>query len=192
MTDEDVWWRNAVVYQIYPRSFADGNGDGVGDLLGALAHVDHLAELGVDVVWLSPIYPSPQEDNGYDIATTPASTRSSAHSRTSTNSSPPCTSTACGWCSTSSSTTPRRPTRGSRRPARPVTIRNGTGTGGGRPDRGSRPGSRAPSPRTGGRSSQARPGRSTRRPASTTCTSSRSASPTSTGRTRRCVRPCTE
>src|SRR3982751_5203336 len=68
MTDEDVWWRNAVVYQIYPRSFADGNGDGVGDLRGVLAHTDHLAELGVDVVWLSPIYPSPQEDNGYDIS----------------------------------------------------------------------------------------------------------------------------
>jgi oligo-1,6-glucosidase len=68
VTDEDVWWRNAVVYQIYPRSFADGNGDGVGDLRGVLAHTDHLAELGVDVVWLSPIYPSPQEDNGYDIS----------------------------------------------------------------------------------------------------------------------------
>ncbi len=62
------WWRTAVVYQVYPRSFADGNGDGVGDLRGVLEHLDHLADLGVDVVWLSPIYPSPQEDNGYDIS----------------------------------------------------------------------------------------------------------------------------
>jgi oligo-1,6-glucosidase len=67
-SDGDVWWRTAVVYQIYPRSFADGDGDGVGDLRGVLAHLDHLSALGVDVLWLSPIYPSPQEDNGYDIS----------------------------------------------------------------------------------------------------------------------------
>ena len=57
-----------MVYQIYPRSFADANGDGIGDLPGITGRLDHLAELGVDVVWLSPIYPSPQDDNGYDIA----------------------------------------------------------------------------------------------------------------------------
>jgi oligo-1,6-glucosidase len=62
------WWRNAVVYQIYPRSFADSNGDGTGDIPGIIAHLDHLAELGVDVVWLSPVYASPMDDNGYDIA----------------------------------------------------------------------------------------------------------------------------
>jgi oligo-1,6-glucosidase len=62
------WWRDAVVYQIYARSFADSNGDGIGDLRGIIDHVDHLAELGVDVVWLSPIYPSPHDDNGYDIS----------------------------------------------------------------------------------------------------------------------------
>jgi oligo-1,6-glucosidase len=56
------------VYQIYPRSFADSNGDGIGDLGGIAAHLDHLAELGVDVLWLSPIYPSPQDDAGYDIS----------------------------------------------------------------------------------------------------------------------------
>src|SRR5438067_4693148 len=61
------WWQSAVVYQIYPRSFADGNGDGMGDLAGIAAHLDYLVELGVDIIWLSPIYPSPQDDNGYDI-----------------------------------------------------------------------------------------------------------------------------
>jgi oligo-1,6-glucosidase len=62
------WWQSAVVYQIYPRSFADSNGDGVGDLPGVLDHLDYLAELGVDVVWLSPVYRSPMDDNGYDIS----------------------------------------------------------------------------------------------------------------------------
>lgn len=62
------WWTSAVVYQIYPRSFQDSDGDGIGDLRGVLQRVDHLAELGVDVVWFSPIYRSPQDDNGYDIS----------------------------------------------------------------------------------------------------------------------------
>ena len=62
------WWTTAVVYQIYPRSFADANGDGVGDLAGITSRLDHLARLGVDVVWLSPVYPSPQDDAGYDIS----------------------------------------------------------------------------------------------------------------------------
>ncbi|MCJ1689135.1 alpha-glucosidase [Rathayibacter sp. VKM Ac-2927] len=67
-TPATPWWTSAVVYQIYPRSFADSNGDGFGDLGGIRAHLDHLADLGVDVVWLSPVYPSPQHDNGYDIS----------------------------------------------------------------------------------------------------------------------------
>ena len=62
------WWRSAVVYQIYPRSFADSDGNGIGDLRGVLGRLDHLTRLGVDVVWLSPIYPSPQDDAGYDIS----------------------------------------------------------------------------------------------------------------------------
>ncbi len=62
------WWRSAVVYQIYPRSFQDSNGDGVGDIPGITSRLDYLADLGVDVVWLSPVYRSPQCDNGYDIS----------------------------------------------------------------------------------------------------------------------------
>ncbi|MGZ7013794.1 MAG: glycoside hydrolase family 13 protein [Acidimicrobiales bacterium] len=64
----EPWWKTAVVYQIYPRSFADSNGDGIGDLPGITSRLDHLAELGVDVLWLSPVYRSPQDDNGYDIS----------------------------------------------------------------------------------------------------------------------------
>ncbi len=62
------WWRTAVVYQVWPRSFQDSHGDGVGDLPGVLQRLDHLSDLGVDVVWLSPVFPSPQVDNGYDVS----------------------------------------------------------------------------------------------------------------------------
>ena len=61
------WWQGAVIYQVYPRSFADANGDGIGDLAGITARLDHLVTLGVDAIWLSPIYPSPLHDFGYDI-----------------------------------------------------------------------------------------------------------------------------
>jgi len=62
------WWREAVVYQIYLRSFADSNGDGVGDLPGITSRLDYLADLGVDALWLSPIFRSPMADLGYDVA----------------------------------------------------------------------------------------------------------------------------
>ncbi|WP_225833737.1 glycoside hydrolase family 13 protein [Streptomyces sp. NK08204] len=62
------WWRSAVIYQVYVRSFADGNGDGIGDLAGLQARLDHLSDLGVDGFWLNPCYPSPQADHGYDVA----------------------------------------------------------------------------------------------------------------------------
>ncbi|MET1063064.1 MAG: alpha-amylase family glycosyl hydrolase, partial [Aeromicrobium sp.] len=65
---DEQWWRDAVIYQIYPRSWADANGDGIGDLPGITARLPHLADLGVDAVWLSPFYTSPQRDGGYDVA----------------------------------------------------------------------------------------------------------------------------
>ncbi|PTX61329.1 oligo-1,6-glucosidase [Melghirimyces profundicolus] len=65
---EKAWWKESVVYQIYPRSFNDSNGDGVGDIKGITEKMDYLKELGVDVIWLSPVYKSPNDDNGYDIS----------------------------------------------------------------------------------------------------------------------------
>ena len=68
VTPERDWWKNAVIYEIYPRSFQDSNGDGVGDLNGITARLDYLKDLGVDAIWLTPCYPSPQVDFGYDIS----------------------------------------------------------------------------------------------------------------------------
>src|SRR3569832_1447831 len=62
------WWNNAVVYEIYPRSFQDSNGDGIGDLTGITQRLDYLQGLGVDAIWIGPMYPSPQVDFGYDIS----------------------------------------------------------------------------------------------------------------------------
>lgn len=68
MTDKIKWWQKAVVYQIYPRSFQDTNNDGIGDLNGIKQHLDYLQQLGIDIIWLNPVYASPNLDNGYDIA----------------------------------------------------------------------------------------------------------------------------
>ncbi|WP_267381277.1 MULTISPECIES: alpha-glucosidase family protein [unclassified Sphingomonas] len=68
MSDDAVWWRGAAIYQIYPRSFADSNDDGIGDLPGITARLDHVASLGVDAIWLSPFFTSPMADFGYDVA----------------------------------------------------------------------------------------------------------------------------
>ena len=65
--EQRAWWKEAVIYQIYPRSFMDGNGDGIGDLAGITSRLPYLKDLGIDVIWLSPIYASPNDDNGYDI-----------------------------------------------------------------------------------------------------------------------------
>lgn len=65
---QKTWWKESVIYQIYPRSFNDSNGDGIGDLKGIIAKLDYLKDLGIDVIWLSPVYKSPNDDNGYDIS----------------------------------------------------------------------------------------------------------------------------
>jgi alpha-glucosidase len=68
MTNQNLWWKHGVVYQIYPRSFMDSNADGIGDLEGIISKLDYLQDLGIDAIWLSPIYPSPDADFGYDVA----------------------------------------------------------------------------------------------------------------------------
>lgn len=68
MSSKQEWWRHAVIYQIYPRSFADGNGDGMGDLPGVLSRLESLKELGIDAIWFSPFFTSPQKDAGYDVS----------------------------------------------------------------------------------------------------------------------------
>ncbi len=66
--EDKSWWKNAVIYQIYPRSFQDSNNDGIGDLKGIISRLDYLENLGIDAIWLSPVCKSPQDDNGYDIS----------------------------------------------------------------------------------------------------------------------------
>ena len=68
MAQNDEWWRGSVTYQVYPRSFQDSDGDGIGDLKGITDRLDHIASLGVDAVWLSPVFPSPMKDMGYDVS----------------------------------------------------------------------------------------------------------------------------
>ena len=71
MTTQQIdkkWWHDAVVYQIYPRSFMDANNDGMGDLAGIINKLDYLQQLGINVIWLSPVFKSPMDDNGYDIS----------------------------------------------------------------------------------------------------------------------------
>ena len=68
MTQNAKWWQKAVIYQVYPRSFRDSNGDGLGDIRGITDKLDYIKSLGVDAIWLSPVFKSPQDDNGYDIS----------------------------------------------------------------------------------------------------------------------------
>lgn len=183
MTTPEPWWTKAVVYQIYPRSFADSNGDGIGDLRGIIGKLDYLQKLGVDVLWLSPFYPSPQDDNGYDVkdytgvdplfGTLDDFTElvAAAHHRGmrividivvnhSSDEHP--------WFVDALQAGHRR---------------SGTGTSGGRRGRVGAAVSRAPNPTTGVRTSPGRPGHGIRPPRSTTCICSQPSSRTSTGTT---------
>ena len=65
---ETKWWHKSVIYQVYPRSFKDSNGDGIGDLRGLISKLDYIHDLGADLIWLCPVYASPNDDNGYDIS----------------------------------------------------------------------------------------------------------------------------
>jgi len=90
------WWRGGVIYQVYPRSFFDSNGDGVGDLPGVLHKLDYIASLNVDAIWLSPFFTSPMKDFGYDVADyRGVEPRCSARWTTSSAWSRPATSAAC-------------------------------------------------------------------------------------------------
>ena len=139
------WLADAVFYEIYPQSFADSDGDGIGDLPGALAHLDHLAWLGVDAVWFNPCFASPFRDAGYDVSDYLQDRAAVRHQRGHgrlRRGGP--ASAASGSCSTSSPGTPRPSTSGSgaRPPTRPTTATSGrTGPGPGFvPSPGPRPG----------------------------------------------------
>src|SRR5215831_16690915 len=68
VTPSPEWWKEAIIYQVYPRSFKDSNGDGIGDIPGIISKLDYIKSLGVGAVWLNPVYASPNDDNGYDIS----------------------------------------------------------------------------------------------------------------------------
>ena len=107
-----MWWDNAVIYQVYLRSFQDSDGDGVGDLPGATARLEHIAKLGADAVWLSPVYPSPNADFGYDVSDFRTSTRLRNAGRPRRADRPRPRPRAQGRCSTSCPATPRSSTPG--------------------------------------------------------------------------------
>src|SRR3954453_9903090 len=181
------WWQRGTIYQVYPRSFADGDGDGVGDLSGLRSRLDHLSALHVEAVWLSPVFPPPMADFGYDVADycdvdplfgTLADLDTliaDCHERG--------IRVVLDWCPT----TPPNGIGVSSPPGGAGRTRSGTGTSGATGHR------TAGRPTTGRPSSppSARPGPSTRRRASGICTPSRPSSPTSTGTTPRSRRRCT-
>ena len=181
------WWRGAVVYQVYPRSFLDTDGDGVGDLPGIVERLDYIASLGVDAIWVSPFFKSPMADFGYDIADyrdvdplfgTLADfdqLLAQAHARglkVMIDQVPSHCSTAHPWFVDALASPPGSPQRAryhfldgkGERGARTATTRRPTGSCG------RTPGPTAVRPTTGCRSSAAWPGPGTRAGASTTCT----------------------
>ena len=154
------WWQKAVLYQVYPRSFQDSDGDGVGDLQGIVKRLPYLAELGVDAVWLSPIYPSPMADFGYDICRLH---RHRSVVRLADRFRRAASGGACAWIERPARSRPQSHLGAAsvvhREPHRPATMRNATGTSGAT----ARPA--AGRPTTGCRNSAVPHGRSTRPPA---------------------------
>ena len=171
-----AWWRDGILYQIYPRSFADSDGDGVGDLRGIVDRLDHLEWLGVDGLWLSPVNPSPNRDWGYDVAD-----YTSVHPELGTLEELDELIAAAG----------RRGIRilldlvpNHTSDEHPWFVESRSGRDSAKRDWYVWADARTPN--NWPRSSAARRGRSTTRPASTTCTTSSPSSPTSTGGARRC------
>ena len=180
-----VWWKRGVIYQIYPRSFQDTNGDGIGDLKGISARLDYLTWLGIDAIWISPIYPSPMADFGYDVSDycniDPLfgslddfdELVTSAHAYGISRSS-----------SISFPITHPIAIRGFLRAGPRAQIRNGTGTSGAT--------ARLTDllPIIGYRNSAGRPGPSMRQPGNIICTASFASSPISIGAIQRCAPRC--
>jgi Alpha amylase, catalytic domain len=173
------WWRSAVIYEVYVRSFADGNGDGVGDLAGVRSRLTYLRDLGIDAIWFTPWYVSPMADGGYDVADYRRSILRSARWKRRSHSSPTRSTSASGRSSTSSRTTYRTDTRGSSPPsplvlARPSESASGSAQGAGSVAMNRR--------HAGSPNSAAFPGRAPSmqmgNPAIGTCTSSRPSNPT--------------
>ena len=153
-----LWWRTGVIYQIYPRSFQDTNADGIGDLKGIERQLDYLAGLGVDAIWISPIYPSPMADFGYDVADYCNIDPRFGTWQISTTSSCKPIGGDLRFFSTSCPTTRPTSIHGSSRAALREEIRKETGTSGAIPRL------TAGRPITGSAISAARPGNGTRQP----------------------------
>jgi hypothetical protein len=166
-THDGLWWQRGIFYQVYPRSFQDTNADGVGDLNGVRQRLPYLAELGIDAIWLSPVFPSPMADFGYDICDYKG------------------IDPLFGSMADFDATTPPTSTRGLSKAAAHATIQSGTGISGATRNR------TAVRPTTGFRSSAAAPGSMMPPPGNTTITRSCASSRISTGATRRCGRQFT-
>ena len=162
---ERAWWQRGVIYQVYPRSFQDSNGDGVGDLKGISLRLEHLVDLGIDAIWISPIFPSPMRDFGYDVSDYRApSTRCSAPSLTSMSCLSPRTRETSRLFLISCPTILRMSIPGFGRAALRSSTRSGTGMCGETQNRTVR------LPTTGRVSLAVRPGPSTKSPVSTITT----------------------
>lgn len=183
MSEFRRWWKEAVVYQIYPKSFYDSNDDGVGDLPGVIEKLDVLHHLGVDVLWLNPIYASPEVDNGYDISDYFALNPKFGTMDDLERLLAECHRRGMRVIMTWSSTTPPTNIGGLSKAVAPAQIPIETITSGAMAE--------MDASRTTGRAiSASPPGRSMQRPDSIICISFRLSSPTSTGKTLPCAAKC--